>query len=87
MLAQLARLAQESATRLRVLEPLIPSGLRTSIAAGPIDGSNWCLLVNNAASASKLRQLAPALLEALRRRGCEVTAIRVKVQPKAFRSA
>ena len=87
LLAQLARLAQESSARLRMLKPLIPSALHTAIAAGPIDGTTWCLLVNSAASASKLRQLIPALQDALRARGCEVTAIRVKVQPTAFRTA
>jgi len=84
VLAQLARLAKESNVRLRQVEPLIPPVLRSTIAAGPIEGTSWCLLVANAASAAKLRQLVPALLSALNGRGYAVSAIRVKVQASAF---
>ena len=84
MLAQLTRLTQESSARLQMLGPLIPPELRPAILAGPIDGTSWCLLVNSAACASKLRQLVPVLQTALKNRGCEVNAIRVKVQASAF---
>ncbi len=80
MLARLMALAEESGQRLAAISPLLPAGLRSHIAAGPIDGPQWCLLVQNSAAAAKLRQLLPTLLAALNRRGWEVTSIRLKVQ-------
>ena len=80
-LAQLARLAAESAHRLKSVEFLIPEPLRPAIQAGPIDGEAWCLLVQGNAAAAKLRQLLPAIQSGLRDRGWEVTSIRLKVQP------
>ena len=59
---------------------LIPPAMREHVKAGPIDESSWCLLVSNAAVSTKLRQLQPALLQALTRHGLQVNAIRVKVQ-------
>jgi len=78
--ARLADLATESTARLRDIQPLIPAALRSTIHAGPIDGTNWCLLLDNSAVAAKVRQLLPALESHLRSKGCEVTAIRLKVQ-------
>jgi hypothetical protein len=78
-LARLAQLTRESTARLQAILPLVPAGLRAAVRAGPIDGDQWCLLVDNNAAAAKLRQLLPALLAELRRRGCEVTSIRLKV--------
>lgn len=79
-LAQLAALTRESSARLRAIEALIPAALRPAVQAGPIDAGHWCLLVNNNAAAAKIRQLLPALQAHLRSRGCEVSAIRIKVQ-------
>jgi hypothetical protein len=79
-LARLADLATESTARLRAIQPLIPAALRSTIHAGPIDGTTWCLLLDNSAVAAKVRQLLPALESHLRSKGCEVTAIRLKVQ-------
>jgi hypothetical protein len=78
-LARLAQLARESGERLRAVESLIPAPLRASIRPGPIDGSTWCLLVEGNAAAAKLRQLLPLLQQKLVSRGCEVSAIRLKV--------
>jgi hypothetical protein len=80
MLARLTALTQDSAVRLKTVEPLIPSALRSSIKAGPIDGPVWCLIVANNATAAKIRQLLPALASHLRAKGWEVTSIRLKVQ-------
>jgi hypothetical protein len=80
-LARLAQLARESGERLKAVEPLIPAALRGAVKAGPIDGTDWCLLVDSSAAAAKLRQVVPALLARLCERGWEVTAIRLKVQP------
>ncbi len=79
-LARLAQLARESGQQLQAVESLIPSALRSSVRAGPIDGASWCLLVDSNAAAAKLRQVLPALLDRLRERGSQVTSIRLKVQ-------
>ncbi len=79
-LSRLTALAKESGERLKAVEMLIPEALRRAIRPGPIDGTNWCLLVSSTAAASKLRQLLPELQSHLCARGWEVTAIRLKVQ-------
>ena len=79
-MARLAQLARESRERLEAVQFLIPSALRSAVKAGPIDGTSWCLLVDNSAAAAKLRQVLPALAAELCSRGTQVTAIRVKVQ-------
>jgi len=79
-LARLAELATESTARLKAIQPLIPVALRSAIQAGPIDGTAWCLILDNSAVAAKVRQLLPALESHLRSKGWEVTAIRLKVQ-------
>jgi hypothetical protein len=79
-LARLAQLARESAERLKAVEFLIPTPLRTAVRAGPIEGSDWCLLVDNNAAAAKLRQVIPALRAHLCARGWQVNSIRLKVQ-------
>jgi hypothetical protein len=78
-LARLAQLARESGERLKAIESLIPAPLRASVRPGPIDGDNWCLLVDGSAAAAKLRQLLPALQSQLSSRGWQVNAIRLKV--------
>lgn len=78
--ARLSELAAESAARLKSLEPLIPPTLRSSVRAGPIEGTTWCLLVSHSAAAAKIRQLLPLMQGHLHTKGCEVTAIRIKIQ-------
>lgn len=78
--ARLSSLAADSSARLRSVQSLIPSGLRTAIKAGPIDGAIWCLILDSSAAASKVRQLLPALEAHLRSKGWEVQSIRLKVQ-------
>ena len=86
VLARLSELSRDSVARLRAVEPMIPAVLRSAVAAGPIDGPNWCLIVNSNAAAAKLRQLLPAMEAHLRSKGWEVSAIRLKVQiPTASR--
>jgi len=79
-LARLAQLARESRERLEAVLFLIPSSLRSAVKAGPIDGTGWCLLVDNSAAAAKLRQVLPALTAELCSRGWQITSIRLKVQ-------
>lgn len=80
MLARLSELATESVARLKAIESLIPGPLRQSIKAGPIDGPTWCLILDNNATAAKIRQLLPAIQAHLRVKGWEVNSIRLKVQ-------
>jgi hypothetical protein len=79
-LARLASLARQSQDWLTSVAPLLPVALRTGVQAGPIENQQWCLLAANNAVAAKLRQLSPALSAHLRAKGCEVNAIRIKVQ-------
>ena len=79
-LAKLAQLARESCERLEAVQLLIPIPLRSAVRAGPIDGQDWCLLVDSNAAAAKLRQVVPALVAHLCDRGWQVTSIRLKVQ-------
>jgi hypothetical protein len=79
-LARLTELTADSSARLKAIQGLIPSQLQAGIKAGPIDGSTWCLVVENNAIAAKLRQMLPALESHLRVKGWDVNSIRLKVQ-------
>ena len=79
-LARLTELTRDSVARLDAVRALIPAALRNSIKAGPIDGMTWCLLLDNNATAAKIRQLLPALLALLRSKGWMIESIRLKVQ-------
>lgn len=85
VLARLATLTRESSSRLKALEPLIPANLRRSLTAGPIDGAVWCLIVDNNATAAKVRQLLPAFMAHLRTKGWEVNSIRLRIQMQQTR--
>ena len=80
VLARLSALSDDSVARLKAIQPLIPTALRSAVTAGPIEGTSWCLLLDNNAAAAKMRQLLPALAAHLRSKGWEVTSIRLKVQ-------
>ena len=86
-LARLAQLGQDSVARLQAILPLIPKALQTCVKAGPIDGMVWCLLVENSASAAKLRQMLPSLESHLRSKGWAIESIRLKVQKSTARPA
>ncbi len=79
-LARLQHLLKESQARLAVVRSVVPSALGAHLKPGPLDEDGWTLLVANAAVASKLRQLLPRIQDALRARGMQVTAIRIRVQ-------
>jgi hypothetical protein len=78
-LGRLAELATESTARLQAIQSLMPVSLRASVRAGPIEGSTWCLILDNSSVAAKIRQLLPALQAHLRTKGWEVNTIRLKV--------
>lgn len=79
-LAGLRQRMEASQQNLRWVEHLIPPHLRPLIKAGPLQDSQWCLLVSSAAASTKLRQLVPALKQALASNGHELSAIRIKIQ-------
>ena len=80
VLARLTDLIRDSVARLGAVQELIPAALRSSVQAGPIDGAVWCLLINNTATAAKMRQLLPALESHLRSKGWAIESIRLKVR-------
>jgi hypothetical protein len=79
-LAKLTELSRDSVARLKAIEALIPSPLRTCIKAGPIEGAVWCLILESNSAAAKIRQLLPAMAAHLRVKGWDVESIRLKVQ-------
>jgi hypothetical protein len=79
-LAALQERIRASQHCLQIVRPLIPSTLRQHIKAGPMQDTEWCILVNSAAASTKLRQLLPAMQQVLTQNGVQVSAIRIKVQ-------
>jgi hypothetical protein len=79
-LAELQARVRASQRCLERVQQVMPHALRSQVAAGPLQDSEWCLLVRSSAAAAKLRQLLPAMREALHESGAQVSAIRIKVQ-------
>lgn len=79
-LAKLIALTRDSQALLNNVEALIPPMLRNVTTAGPIEGDEWCLLVQSNAAAAKMRNLTPSLLAKLRSNGWRINKIRLKVQ-------
>mgnify|MGYP001765159024 CR=1 FL=1 len=79
-LARLREVAQASSRHFDRIRPLIPASLRTSIQPGPIEDGVWCLLVDSNATAAKLRQLLPSLIEGLPDEADRPRSIRVRVR-------
>jgi len=59
---------------------IVPLSLLRSSQVIQLEQTVLTVSANNGAVAAKLRQMAPELLGQLQQRGCEVTAIQVKVQ-------
>jgi hypothetical protein len=79
-LAALQQRIRDSQRCLEWIQHALPAGLRKQIKAGPIQETQWCLLVSNSAVSTKLRQLLPTLLTILKENGAQINAIRIKVQ-------
>ncbi|MDG5976586.1 hypothetical protein H010_15065 [Hydrogenophaga taeniospiralis CCUG 15921] len=79
-LAALQERIRASRQCMEQVQHLIPTNLRRHIKAGPIQDTEWCLLVGSAAASTKLRQLLPSLQQALTQNGAQVNSIRIKVQ-------
>ncbi len=81
--ALLASRIQASSERMRAIQSLLPTPLRASVQAGPIEDGQWCLLASSNAVAAKLRQFVPALQAHLQSKGMPVSGIRIKVQSRS----
>lgn len=81
-LAGLMQRVGESRARLQAVAPLLPASLRMQVRAGPLDAAAWVLLVDNAAAASKLRQMLPDLAAALAAAGWPSPAPVVRIQAR-----
>lgn len=79
-LAALQQRIRQSDWCLQQIRPLIPVALRPHVLAGPLEDTDWCLLVRSTAASTKLRQLLPRFVEHLTRQGAPVRSIRLKVQ-------
>ena len=82
-LSGLMQRMRQSQARLAAIAPLLPTGLQGGVRAGPLDDAAWVLLVANASAAAKLRQLLPALEQALREQGWPGPVLKIKVLPRA----
>ena len=79
-LAALQERIRKSQRCMEQVQHLIPVAMRRQVKAGPILDTEWCLLVGSASTSTKLRQLLPALQQALTQSGLQVSAIRIKIQ-------
>lgn len=77
-----ARYAQMQAAE-KVWREVVPEQLVSHTQAFAIKNQQLTLLASNSAVAAKVKLLSPSLLIRLEKLGCEVTAIRVKVQVKS----
>lgn len=81
-LNRLAHAAQRLKAISRIWETVAPIGLARSCRVGRLDDGVLTLLAENGAIASKINQQLPSLLDKFRKRGSEITGIRVDVQVK-----
>lgn len=78
-LAELIQRAQLSKQYLFTTLEILPRALHATLQAGPVEGTQWCLIASNNAVASKLKQLLPRILNHLQNNGSPITHIRIKV--------
>jgi hypothetical protein len=77
-LADLAQRLAHSNACLQAVLPVLPANLRPHLVAGPWDSEGWTLLTRQAAALVKLRQLAPAMEQALREAHLAVPKLRLQ---------
>ncbi len=68
----------------QVFTEIAPKPLAQSGRVGRLTHGSLLLFADNGSAAAKLRQLTPSLLVKFQKRGYEVTAIRVEVQPPPY---
>jgi hypothetical protein len=64
----------------RMVAPILPAALAQGVKPGTLQDGTWTLLANHAATAAKLRQLAPQVLESLKGSGANVLSVEVRVE-------
>jgi hypothetical protein len=79
-LAALAGQARHVCALQQHWEQVAPSSLAQMCKVSGLQDQVLVLYANNGAIAAKVRQLAPTMLDKLKKRGLEVTAIQVRVQ-------
>ena len=79
-LRALARRARRIAELQQAFLKIAPQPLTQTCRIKQLRAETLFVLAENAASAAKLKQLAPSLLNAYQRQGFQVTSIRVEVQ-------
>ena len=79
-LTSLLQRLQQSQARFDAIRSHLPDGLRDHVRPGPLDDTGWSLLVRSGSMAAKLRQLSPALEQALLAQGWQALPIRIRVQ-------
>jgi hypothetical protein len=79
-LQALTQQAQRLTALERTWKEIAPPPLASSATVGVLHGQTLVVFATNGATAAKLRQLLPSLVEKFQKRGFEVTAIRIEVQ-------
>ena len=79
-LQSLMQQAQKLLALQEIWKQVAPKPLAASSTVGTLRDRTLIVYAHNGATAAKLRQLLPSLLEKIQKRGIEVTAIRVDVQ-------
>lgn len=82
-LTMLKARTQETQTAQKIWEAIAPDNLAQLSHASSIKNQQFTVIANNNAVAAKIKLFIPSLLIKLEKQGCEVTAIRVKVQVKS----
>lgn len=82
-LTMLKARTQETQTAQKIWEAIAPDNLAQFSHASSIKNQQFTVIANNNAVAAKIKLFIPSLLIKLEKQGCEVTAIRVKVQVKS----
>jgi hypothetical protein len=80
-LAGLLQRIRASEARWAAVRTALPAALAATIRPGPLDDTQWVLLVPHAATAAKLRQFAPTLQQRLLDAGHPVRELRVRIAP------
>jgi hypothetical protein len=78
-LAGLLQRVADSRARLAAVQAVLPPGLRGAVEAGPLDETEWILLVKQAGAAAKLRQCVPQIEAACVAAGHAPRKLRVKL--------
>ena len=79
-LRNLAQAARQLDDLQKIFANIAPSALAQACCVKQFSAGVLCLLANNAAVATQLKQLSPRLLAGYQKQGRQVTSIRIEVQ-------